>query len=132
MKSYHKTISDEREKRARRSTRSRPRTPYLFIHLKTQQNGPFYIEFMDYIDTNLSKICPIMGDYLSRIYIQVEISFSPNIYQESITYIKIVSQKLMFIRFLKMKCPPACKSNVLHTSHLYSLPHKPSTKSNHA
>ena len=55
------------------------------------QNGPFYIESMDYMDTTVSRICPIMGGYLSLVYIQVGSSFSPKIYQESVTYIKIVS-----------------------------------------
>ena len=96
---------------------------YLSLHYsRVHQNGPFYIEFMDYMDTTLSKICPIMGDYLIPIYIQVGSSFSPNIYQEYITYIKIVSQRLT--RFLKMKCPPTCKPIVLHISELVFLLYK--------
>ena len=92
----------------------------LSLHYsRVHQNGPFYIEFMDYMDTTLSMICTIMGDYLIPIYIQVGSSFSPNIYQESVTYIKIVSQELVFTRFLKMEYPPTCKSIFLHTSHLF-------------
>ena len=96
----------------------------LSLHYsRVHQNGSFYIEFMDYMDTTLSKICPIMGDYLIPIYIQVGSSFSPNIYQESITNIMIVSQRLVFVGFLKLKSPPTCESIVFHTSHLNSLPY---------
>ena len=102
----------------------------LSLHYsRVHQNGPFYILLMDYMDTTLSRICPIMGDYLIPIYIQVGSSLSPNIYQESITNIKIVSQQLVFVGFLKLESPPTRESIVLHTSH---LPHKPSNKSNHA
>ena len=32
-----------------------------FHQLKSTSNGPFYIQFMDYMDTNLSRICPNHG-----------------------------------------------------------------------
>ena len=130
MKSYHKKIREEREISSRRSMHSRPRTPYLFTTPKEHQNGPFYIASMDYMDTTLSRICPIMGDYLIPIYIQIGSSFSPNIYQKSITNITIVSQWLKLVGFLKLESPTTHESIVLHTSHLVFLLYKLSIDSN--
>ena len=102
------------------------------LQLKSASNGPFYIEFMDYMDTTLSKTFPIMGDYLIPIYIQVGSSLSLAIYQESITNIRIVSRRLVFVGFLKLESRPTCESIVFSTFHLDSLLHYLSNKSNYA
>ena len=71
MKSYHKTLSNEREKSLRRSTSLRPRTPYLFITQEYIKNGPFYIEFLAYMGTSLTRLIPKLGYYSSFIYLQI-------------------------------------------------------------
>ena len=51
MKSYHKTLSDEREKSSRRSTRRGQELLISSLLKSTSKNGPFYIEFMAYMGT---------------------------------------------------------------------------------
>ena len=82
------------------------------------------------MDTTLSRIFPIINDYFLLIYIQVGSFLSPKRYQESITNIRIVSQRLVFVGFLKLESHPTHESIVLHTSHLGSLLYNLSFNSN--
>ena len=124
MKSYHKTKSYEREKSLRRLTRRCQELLISSLLPKLDKMVPFYIPFMDYMDKIISRICPIMGDYLVPISIQVGSSLSPDIYQESITNIKIVSQLLIFVGSLKLESPQTHEFIGLHTSHLVFLLYK--------
>ena len=132
IKSYHKIIRDKREKSSRRTTRSRPRTPYLFTNSRVHQMVCFTLSSWTIWTQTYLGFVPIMGDYLIPIYIQVGSSFSLDIYQESITYVKIVSQGLAFTGFLKIECPSTCQSIILHNSHLGSFLCKLSFKPYHA